>query len=66
MTDQRSAISYFEMDVTVLDDELKTFPTHLLRPGLPVDPVVRTGSHTMLGYMFDPITKASFATMREQ
>ena len=66
LTDQRSGVSYFEMAVMVPESELKSFPTHLLRPGLPADLLVRTGSHTTLGYLFDPLSKASFAAMREK
>lgn len=66
LTDQRTGLSYFELEVGVTDGALKDLPRHLMRPGLPADVLVETGSRSAFGYMFSPLAKASFYAMRER
>ena len=66
LTDQRTGVSYFELVVVVPEQQLKRLPQDLLRPGLPADVLVETGSRTAFGYMLAPITRASFTAMRER
>jgi len=66
LTDQRSGTSYFEVVVAIPEANLKEIPRHLLRPGLPADMLIETGSRTAFGYMLAPLSRASFSAMRER
>lgn len=66
LTDPRTGLSYFELEVGVTDSALKDLPRYLMRPGLPADVLVETGSRSAFGYMFSPLAKASFHAMRER
>ena len=65
LTDQRTGASYFEVVVEIPEANLKQIPAHLVRPGLPADVLIETGSRTAVGYMLAPLSRASFSAMRE-
>ena len=66
LTDERTGMSYFELTAVVPEEEIARLPKGLVRPGLPADVLVKTGSRTAFGYLFAPITRASFSAMREE
>jgi len=66
LNDQRTGASYFEVVVAIPEAHLKEIPRHLLRPGLPADVLIETGSRTAFGYMLAPLSRASFSAMRER
>jgi hypothetical protein len=48
---------YFEAEIAVPE---------LLKPGVPATVLIRTGSRTLLGYLFEPILRAHFRALREE
>jgi HlyD family type I secretion membrane fusion protein len=65
LTDSKTGALYFEAEVTVPEKETNKIPAELLRPGVPATVMVKTGSRTILGYLFAPILRARFNAMRE-
>lgn len=66
LVDQRTGTNYFELVVVVSSaHNLRKVPRDLLKPGLPAEVLVQTGQRTAFGYLFAPITRASFSAMRE-
>jgi epimerase transport system membrane fusion protein len=66
LTDKQSGTMYFEAEVSVAEEQKRTLPPELLRPGVPASVLIRTGQRTMLAYLFAPIWRASFNGLREQ
>lgn len=66
LTDQRTGAAYFELVAEVPASEASRVPRDLLRPGLPADILVQTGTRTAFGYMVAPLTRAAFEAMRER
>lgn len=63
LTDSRSGESYFEARVAIPHD--KSTPREVLAPGLPAEVLIKTGEHTILDYLFSPIERAMFQSMRD-
>lgn len=63
LTDSRSGESYFEARVAIPHDE--SIPREVLAPGLPAEVLIKTGEHTILDYLFSPIERAMFQSMRD-
>jgi HlyD family secretion protein len=66
LSDPRTGESYFEARVAVRPEDLKNIPPELVAPGLPAEVLIETGSHTILQYLFSPVERAMFRTMRDQ
>jgi len=66
LSDTRTGESYFEARVAVRPEEIEKVPPELVAPGLPAEVLIETGSHTILQYLFSPVERAMFRTMRDQ
>ena len=64
LTDARGA-PYFEAEVNVPEKAKRSLPPALLRPGVPATVLIKTGSRTLIAYLFDPILRARFNAVRE-
>jgi HlyD family type I secretion membrane fusion protein len=62
----RTGALYFEAEVTVPEQQKQHLPPELLKPGVPATVLIKTGSRTLLGYLFEPIRRAHFRALREQ
>jgi HlyD family type I secretion membrane fusion protein len=66
LSDARTGAQYFEAEVAVPEKEKQHLPPDLLKPGVPATVLIKTGSRTMLGYLFEPILRARYKAFREQ
>lgn len=66
LSDPRTGSLYFEAEIVVPDQEKNHLPPELLKPGVPATVLIKTGSRTLLGYLFAPILRARFLALREQ
>jgi HlyD family type I secretion membrane fusion protein len=65
LSDARTGSLYFEAQVAVPEQEKRHLPPELLKPGVPATVLIKTGSRTLLGYLFEPILRAHFRALRE-
>jgi HlyD family type I secretion membrane fusion protein len=65
LADQQTGALYFEAEVAVPESAKRALPAELLKPGVPATVMIKTGSRTMLGYLFAPILRARFNAIRE-
>lgn len=66
LSDARTGVLYFEAEIAVPEREKQHLPPDLLKPGVPATVLIKTGSRTMLGYLFEPIPRARYKALREQ
>lgn len=66
LSDPRTGASYFEAEIGVPQEQQRRLPPQLLKPGVPATVLIKTGSRTLLGYLFAPILRARFLALREQ
>ena len=66
LTDSRTGEPYFEVRISIPAAEIANVPPDLLAPGLPAEVLIKTGEHTILDYLFAPIERAMFQTMRDK
>jgi HlyD family type I secretion membrane fusion protein len=66
LSDARTGALYFEAEIAVPEQQKRRLPSDLLKPGVPATVLIKTGSRTMLGYLFEPILRAHFRALREQ
>jgi HlyD family type I secretion membrane fusion protein len=66
LSDPRTGSLYFEAEIAVPEQEQRHVPAQLLKPGVPATVLIKTGSRTLLGYLFAPILRARFLALREQ
>jgi multidrug efflux pump subunit AcrA (membrane-fusion protein) len=66
LSDPRTGSLYFEAEVAVPEKEKQHLPAELLKPGVPATVLIKTGSRTLMGYLFAPILRAHFRALREQ
>lgn len=69
-TDEKSGRSYFRAEVEVPQSELNQVRGAVgqgaVRPGLPVDVVLKVRSRTALQYLLEPLTRNFWRSLREQ
>jgi HlyD family type I secretion membrane fusion protein len=65
LADQRTGEPYFEVRVAVPEEEMAKVSPELIAPGLPAEVLIKTGTHTMLQYLFSPVERAMFRSMRD-
>lgn len=66
LSDPRTGSLYFEAEIIVPEQEKRHLPAELIKPGVPATVLIKTGSRTLLGYLFAPILRARFLALREQ
>jgi HlyD family type I secretion membrane fusion protein len=65
MSDPRTGAPYYLLRIAV--EDTAALPSgQSLYPGMPVDAMVRTGSQTLLAYLFRPITDSMNRALREE
>ena len=66
-TDERSQISYYRSEITLLDGELEKLPENsTLIPGMPVQAFIRTNDRTPLAYLIKPMSDYFAKAFREK
>jgi HlyD family type I secretion membrane fusion protein len=65
-SDPATMVAYYDIDVEVAAEDLDTVRDMKLLPGTPIEIIIPTGSRTVLGYLFDPISAAMRHGMREK
>lgn len=66
LTDSRTGDLYFEAQVAVPESSARKLHADLRKPGVPADVLLKTGKRTAFGYLFAPISRASFHAARER
>lgn len=66
LSDARTGALYFEAEIAVPEQQKRHLPPELLKPGVPATVLIKTGSRTLFGYLFEPILRAHFRALREQ
>lgn len=64
-TDQHSGMSYYVVRLRIDDDDVEKVGAENLRPGMPVEVFVSTGTRSILSYLVKPITDQIQHAMRE-
>jgi multidrug efflux pump subunit AcrA (membrane-fusion protein) len=65
-SDPTTMASYYDIDVTVAPEDLGVVRELNLLPGTPIEIIIPTGSRTVLGYLFEPISSAMRHGLREK
>jgi len=66
LTDKTTGEHYYQIQVSVTQAGTEMLAKNDIRPGMPVEVLIRTGSRTMLNYLLKPIfDRASTALMEE-
>jgi HlyD family secretion protein len=65
-TDTQRGISYFPVDIEISPDQLARLGTLKLRQGMPVEVFIRSGDHTLLGYLIKPLRDQMTRAFREK
>lgn len=65
LSDQRTSEPYFEVRISIPPGEVAKVPAGVIAPGLPAEVLIKTGTHTMLDYLFSPVERAMFRSMRD-
>ena len=64
-TDDRTGISYYAVEIEVLESELQKLADRALLPGMPVEVFLRTGERTPLSYLTQPLLSYFNRAFRE-
>ena len=65
-TEPQTGAEYYRAEIELPQSELsKLRPDQVLIPGMPLDAFIRTGEHTPLAYMTEPIMKYFSRAMRD-
>ncbi len=64
LTDETSGLRYYEAVVAIPADALAAGQLEL-RPGMPVEVMLQTGSRSVISYLFKPLSDATQRTFRE-
>jgi protease secretion system membrane fusion protein len=63
LTDEQTGIPYYRAQIRVTDSSLHKLGDRVIRPGMPVDVVIRTGERSLLSYLFKPLRDRSRQAM---
>jgi HlyD family type I secretion membrane fusion protein len=63
LSDSRTGEPYFEARIAMPKD--RSIPSEILAPGLPAEVLIKTGEHTILDYLFSPVERAMFRSLRD-
>lgn len=64
--DERSGAPYYKVRAEVAPDGLKKLANHQIRPGMPVEMIVKTGERTMMNYLMRPLLDRAASAMKEE
>ena len=65
LTDDRTQVPYYRVEVALDPDEIERFEDEILVPGMPVEAFIRTGDRTPLAYLIKPFTDYFGRAFRE-
>lgn len=66
LEDQKSGESYYEIQVAVTDEGRQLLKNADIRPGMPVSVLVKTGSRSLLSYLFKPVLDRAQTAFTEE
>ncbi len=58
--------AYYQMQVTVSPEGMKMLSGEDIKPGMPVEVFVKTGSRSLLSYLFKPILDRAHTSLTEE
>jgi len=66
ITDPKTGIPYYPVNVTIDDDSAPKLGANELRPGMPVDVFIKTGERTFISYLLKPLLDRLNAALAEE
>ncbi|MCU8824646.1 HlyD family type I secretion periplasmic adaptor subunit [Klebsiella quasipneumoniae] len=66
LVDKGTGEPYYQMQVTVTPEGLKMLQGADIKPGMPVEVFVKTGSRSLLSYLFKPILDRAHTSLTEE
>ena len=66
LVDKANGEPYYQMQVTVSPEGMKMLGGEDVKPGMPVEVFVKTGSRSLLSYLFKPILDRAHTSLTEQ
>lgn len=66
LTDSSTGEHYYQIQVSVTREGEKMLAENSIRPGMPVEVLIRTGSRTMLNYLLKPIFDRASTALTEE
>lgn len=64
--DERTGAAYYKVKAAVAPEGVKMLADLQVRPGMPVEMVVKTGERTMMNYLLKPILNRAAGAMKEE
>jgi protease secretion system membrane fusion protein len=64
--DERTGMPYYKVRAAVAPEGLKKIADLQIRPGMPVEMVVKTGERTMMNYLLRPIVDRAHSALKEE
>lgn len=64
--DERSGMPYYKVRAEVSPEGLKKLANLQVRPGMPVEMVVKTGERTMMNYLLKPVLNRAAGALKEE
>jgi epimerase transport system membrane fusion protein len=65
LLDEKTGLAYFLARVEISADERERLRGVELKPGMPAETMINTGSRTLLGYLWEPLGDAVARSFRE-
>lgn len=66
LIDKANGEAYYQMQVTVTPEGAKMLQGEEIKPGMPVEVFVKTGSRSLLSYLFKPILDRARTSLTEE
>ncbi|MFZ4831805.1 HlyD family type I secretion periplasmic adaptor subunit [Rouxiella sp. Mn2063] len=66
LTDKNTGEPYYQMQVTVTPEGMKALNVQDIKPGMSVEVFVKTGSRSLLNYLFKPIVDRASTALTEE
>ncbi|HEI8865680.1 HlyD family type I secretion periplasmic adaptor subunit [Serratia sp. AKBS12] len=66
LVDKANGEPYYQMQVTVTPEGMKKLNAEEIKPGMPVEVFVKTGSRSLLSYLFKPILDRAHTSLTEE
>lgn len=65
LIDNKSGESYYHLQITVTPENLKAYNINDIKPGMPAEIFIKTGSRSLLSYLFKPILDRAYTSLSE-
>lgn len=66
LIDKSNGEPYYQMQVTVSPEGIQMLRGEDIRPGMPVEVFVKTGSRSLLSYLFKPVLDRAHTSLTEE